>query len=72
MVVGALYWGLVGIGNFISAIWNLVTMVFGSTPVLESFIYVLVGLGAVYELYFAYQLYDARHGEMELPREKPA
>ena len=72
VVVGALNWGLVGIGNFLGGNWNLVTMVFGSIPVIESLIYVLVGLAAVYELYFAYQLYDARHGEREMLREKPA
>lgn len=47
-------------------------MLFGSFPAVESLIYVLIGLAAVYELSFAYQRYDARHGELEMPRETPA
>ena len=72
VIVGALNWGLVGVGNFLGANWNLVTLIFGSVPALESLIYVVVGLAAIYELYFAYQLFGARHGEMEMAREKPA
>lgn len=60
VIVGALNWGLVGIGSLIDANWNLVTLLFGTVPLLESLVYVLVGLAGLYELYFAYQLYDAR------------
>ena len=60
VIVGAINWGLVGVGNFLGSNWNLVEMIFGSIPALESLIYVLVGLAGLYELYFAYQLYDAR------------
>ena len=66
VIVGGLNWGLVGIGNFLNANWNLVNMLFGSIPTLESLIYVLVGAAALYELYFAFQLYGARQ-----PREQP-
>lgn len=60
VVVGALNWGLVGLGQFANANWNLVTIIFGSIPALEATIYLLVGLAGVYELYFAYQLYGSR------------
>lgn len=60
VIVGALNWGLVGIGQFAGANWNVVNLIFGSIPTLEALIYVVVGLAGLYELYFAYQLYGAR------------
>lgn len=60
VIVGALNWGLVGIGMFIDANLNLVNLIFGSFPTIEALVYVLVGLAGLYELYFAYQLYAAR------------
>lgn len=45
VVVGALNWGLVALFNF-----NLVTSLFGSMPMLEKWVYVLVGASAVVEL----------------------
>ncbi len=42
VLVGALNWGLVGLFGF-----NLVTFLFGTLPMLERIIYVLVGLSAV-------------------------
>lgn len=48
VVVGALNWGLVGLGMFMGSDLNLVNMLFGSMPTLEALVYVLVGLSAVY------------------------
>ena len=55
VVVGALNWGLIGLGHFVDAAanWNIVNVVFGSIPELEFAIYLLVGLAGLYELYFA-------------------
>jgi hypothetical protein len=50
MVVGALNWGLVGIGAFMGGNLNLVNMLLGSWPMVEWLVYVLVGLSAVYEI----------------------
>ncbi len=47
MWIGALNWGLVGIGGFMGSNWNLVNLIFGGMPVLEMIIYILVGLSAV-------------------------
>jgi len=66
VIVGALNWGLVGLGSLIDANWNLVNLLFGSVPTLEALVYVVVGLAGLYELYFAYQLYGARR-----PSERP-
>ena len=45
LIVGGLNWGLVGLLDL-----NLVTMLFGSVPVLVTVVYVLVGLSAIYQL----------------------
>lgn len=42
VVVGGLNWGLVGLMDL-----NLVSLLFGAYPVLETTVYVLVGLSAV-------------------------
>ncbi len=48
VIVGALNWGLVGALNF-----NLVHFLFGSVPVVESVVYVVVGLAGVWAIYLA-------------------
>ncbi|MDD4628821.1 MAG: DUF378 domain-containing protein [Candidatus Peribacteraceae bacterium] len=50
-IIGALNWGLVGIGNFLNRDLNVVTMLLGSWPMVVSIVYVLVGLGAVMVLF---------------------
>lgn len=47
MWIGALNWGLIGIGNFLGSDWNVVGLLLGSVPTLENIVYVLVGLSAV-------------------------
>lgn len=48
VVVGALNWGLVGLGSFFGgANWNLVSMLLGSMPTVENVVYVLVGIAGV-------------------------
>lgn len=46
LIIGGLNWGL--------AIWdiNLVTMLLGTIPILVTVVYALVGLAAVYTIYF--------------------
>lgn len=47
LVIGGLNWGLVGLGGFANANWNVVNMLLGSWPQVEWAVYVLVGLSAV-------------------------
>lgn len=47
LAVGGLNWGLVGLGNWMGSNWNLVNLIFGSMPMVENLVYVLVGLSAV-------------------------
>ncbi len=49
-MVGGLNWLLIGLGGFMGANWNVVGMIFGSWPMLEWIVYILVGLAAVYEI----------------------
>ncbi|MFA6158839.1 MAG: DUF378 domain-containing protein [Candidatus Paceibacterota bacterium] len=46
--VGALNWGLVGIGSFFSGDWNVVHAILGGSLTLENLVYVFVGASAVY------------------------
>ena len=49
-MIGALNWGLVGLGDFLGSDLNVVHMLLGSMPTVESVVYVLVGLAAVMKL----------------------
>lgn len=51
LVVGALNWGLVGLGGFMGSDLNVVHMVLGSWPQVEWVVYVLVGLAGLWYLY---------------------
>ncbi len=48
LFIGGINWGLVGIGHFAQGDWNLVSMVLGQYPEVESIVYILVGVSAVY------------------------
>lgn len=49
VVVGGVNWGLVGLGQlFGGKDWNLVHLLVGMVPTVESLVYVLVGAAAVY------------------------
>lgn len=47
VIIGGLNWGLVGAFGF-----NLVNMLFGSIAILEKIVYILVGLSAIYVIYY--------------------
>ena len=46
-IVGALNWGLVGIGMFMGSDLNVVHMILGGSATLESLVYVLVGISGI-------------------------
>jgi len=48
LVIGGLNWGLVGIGGFVGANWNVVDLLLGSWPSVEWIVYILVGLSALW------------------------
>ena len=50
LIIGGVNWGLIGLGGFVGANWNVVGLIFGFSPMIEWLVYVLVGAAAVYEL----------------------
>jgi uncharacterized membrane protein YuzA (DUF378 family) len=51
VLVGALNWGLVGIGNFAGGNWDLVNLILGAVAWLRDAVYIVVGLAAAYMIY---------------------
>ncbi len=47
VVIGALNWGLVGLGYLLKTNLNVVNLILGSMPTLEHIVYLLVGLAAI-------------------------
>ncbi len=50
VLIGGLNWGLVGVGGFVGRDLNVVSMIVGNWPQVESIVYVLIGLAAVWKL----------------------
>lgn len=51
VIVGALNWGLIGLGHFVGSNLNVVNMILGPVSMdLEAIVYVLVGLSGVWML----------------------
>ena len=51
MVIGAINWGLVGLGGYLGGDWNVVHMIFGTVEWLEWLVYLLVGVAGVMALF---------------------
>ena len=47
VVVGAVNWGLVGLGGFLGSNLNVVNLLLGSWPAVEWVVYILVGLSGL-------------------------
>lgn len=60
VIVGALNWGLVGLGSFADQELNVVNMLLGGVAggQVEALVYLLVGLAGLYQIYFGYELYE--------------
>ncbi len=48
VIIGALNWGLEGLGNLVMRELNLVYILVGRWPMLETLVYIMVGLSALY------------------------
>lgn len=48
VIIGGLNWGLIGIGGFVGANWDVIGMILGSWPMVEWIVYILVGLSALW------------------------
>ncbi len=51
VIIGALNWGLVGVGSLAGSNWNVVNLILGGIPSVEAIVYVLVGLSALVLLF---------------------
>lgn len=62
VILGAVNWGLVGLGEFAAENLNLVNLLLGGVAggQLEAALYLLVGIAGLYQIYFGYELYDGR------------
>lgn len=47
VLIGAINWGLVGLGHFFGSNLNLVNLLFGTVPVVEFAVYLLVGAAGI-------------------------
>ena len=47
-IVGALNWGLVGLGSLFGFSGNIVNLLLGSWSAVENIVYILVGLSAIW------------------------
>ena len=47
VIVGAINWGLIGLGSFFGGDWNIVHMLLGSFIMVESLLYAVIGLAGV-------------------------
>ncbi len=50
LIIGGLNWGLMGVG-----VENVVELILGSVPILVTIIYILVGLSALYTIYYLFK-----------------
>ena len=50
IMIGALNWGLIGLGGFLGKDLNVVNAILGSWPTIEWIVYILVGVSAVMAL----------------------
>lgn len=51
LVIGGLNWGIMGLGDLLGRSgWNILNLILGSLGPIESIVYLLVGLAAIYEL----------------------
>ena len=55
LVVAGVVWGLVGLGYFLNTNLNVVNLIFGSWPVVENIVYIIVGVCALSVAYFTMQ-----------------
>lgn len=47
IVIGGINWGLVGLGGLMNTDLNVVHMIVGSWPMVESIVYIAVGLATI-------------------------
>ena len=49
VIIGAINWGLVGLGYFVGINLNLVNLIVGKWPMIENIVYLLVGICGIWK-----------------------
>ncbi|GMU74047.1 MAG: hypothetical protein AMXMBFR44_2460 [Candidatus Campbellbacteria bacterium] len=70
VLVGAINWGLVGLGYFFGGNWNVVNLLLGNWMWLEAVVYVLVGVAGVYSIWGC-KCHTCSSGKMEMKSAAP-
>ncbi|HLD63679.1 MAG TPA: DUF378 domain-containing protein [Candidatus Peribacteraceae bacterium] len=52
LIIGALNWGLTGLGELMGRNLNLVNLILGGVPTVEAIVYLLVGAAALAKLFY--------------------
>ena len=50
-IIGGLNWGLVALGTYMGSNWNVVNLLVGTWPQVETLVYLVVGLSALVLLF---------------------
>lgn len=71
VLIGALNWGLVGVGGFFDSNWNLVNLLLGNWSWAEYIVYILIGLSGVSKLFGGCRCKKCRagNGKMDMAHE---
>ena len=51
LIIGGLNWGLIGLGGFMNSDWNIIHSILSRAPMVESIVYILVGISAVIKIF---------------------
>ena len=51
VIIGALNWGLIGLGGFLGKNLNVVNLILGDWPQVEWVVYILVGLAGIMKIF---------------------
>ncbi len=55
VIIGAINWGLIGIGSLAGSNLNVVNLILGSWSMVENLVYILVGLAGLWELFMLFK-----------------
>lgn len=67
VIIGAINWGLVGLGNFFGGNWDVVDLLLGNWMWLANIVYILVGIAGVYAIFGCKCQKCSVEGDMKAP-----
>lgn len=70
VIIGAVNWGLTGLGGFLGRNLNVVNLILGGLPQVEWIVYLLVGLAGVASAYFIFTCKECACEKMDMKEMK--